>query len=218
MAAPRTMYDKIWDAHLVEMKEDGTGLLYIDRHLVHEVTSPQAFEGLRMAGRKVHAPQKTLAVADHNVPTTDRSKGIEDEESRIQVQTLDDNAKSFGIQYLEMDDKRQGIVHIVGPEQGFTLPGTTIVCGDSHTSTHGAFGALAHGIGTSEVEHVLATQTLIQAKPKTCASMSSARRRKASRPKTSRLPSSAISARRAARAMSSNMRAKRSATFPWKAA
>ncbi|MES1991489.1 MAG: 3-isopropylmalate dehydratase large subunit [Pseudomonadota bacterium] len=166
MAAPRTMYDKIWDAHLVEMKEDGTGLLYIDRHLVHEVTSPQAFEGLRMAGRKVHAPQKTLAVADHNVPTTDRAHGIADEESRIQVQTLDDNAKSFGIQYLEMDDKRQGIVHIVGPEQGFTLPGTTIVCGDSHTSTHGAFGALAHGIGTSEVEHVLATQTLIQAKAK----------------------------------------------------
>tara|TARA_R110000824_G_scaffold118960_10_gene271771 strand:- start:27181 stop:28587 length:1407 start_codon:yes stop_codon:yes gene_type:complete len=166
MAAPRTMYDKIWDAHLVEMQEDGTGLLYIDRHLVHEVTSPQAFEGLRMAGRTVHAPQKTLAVADHNVPTTDRSKGIADEESRIQVQTLDDNAKSFGIQYLEMDDKRQGIVHIVGPEQGFTLPGTTIVCGDSHTSTHGAFGALAHGIGTSEVEHVLATQTLIQSKAK----------------------------------------------------
>ena len=166
MAAPRTMYDKIWDAHLVDMQEDGTGLLYIDRHLVHEVTSPQAFEGLRMSGRKVHAPAKTLAVADHNVPTTDRSKGIADEESRIQVQTLDDNAKAFGVQYLEMTDKRQGIVHIVGPEQGFTLPGTTIVCGDSHTSTHGAFGALAHGIGTSEVEHVLATQTLIQAKAK----------------------------------------------------
>ena len=166
MAAPRTMYDKIWDAHLVDMQEDGTGLLYIDRHLVHEVTSPQAFEGLRISGRKVHAPAKTLAVADHNVPTTDRSKGIADEESRIQVQTLDDNAKAFGVQYLEMSDKRQGIVHIVGPEQGFTLPGTTIVCGDSHTSTHGAFGALAHGIGTSEVEHVLATQTLIQAKAK----------------------------------------------------
>jgi 3-isopropylmalate/(R)-2-methylmalate dehydratase large subunit len=160
------MYDKIWDAHLVEMQKDGTGLLYIDRHLVHEVTSPQAFEGLRLAGRKVHAPQKTLAVADHNVPTTDRSKGIEDEESRIQVQTLEDNAKECGIEYLKMNDKRQGIVHIVGPEQGFTLPGTTIVCGDSHTSTHGAFGALAHGIGTSEVEHVLATQTLIQSKAK----------------------------------------------------
>ena len=160
------MYDKIWDAHLVEMNEDGTGLLYIDRHLVHEVTSPQAFEGLRMSKRPVRAPEKTLAVADHNVPTTDRSKGIADPESRIQVQTLEDNAKEFGIQYLPMSDIRQGIVHIVGPEQGFTLPGTTIVCGDSHTSTHGAFGALAHGIGTSEVEHVLATQTLIQSKAK----------------------------------------------------
>ncbi|HCX66537.1 MAG TPA: 3-isopropylmalate dehydratase large subunit, partial [Rhodobiaceae bacterium] len=163
---PRTMYDKIWDAHLVEMAEDGTGLLYIDRHLVHEVTSPQAFEGLRMAHRKVHAPQKTLAVADHNVPTTDRANGIADEESRIQVETLEHNASDFGVEYLQMSDIRQGIVHIVGPEQGFTLPGTTIVCGDSHTSTHGAFGALAHGIGTSEVEHVLATQTLIQAKAK----------------------------------------------------
>ena len=145
---PKTMYDKIWDAHLVEMAEDGTGLLYIDRHLVHEVTSPQAFEGLRMAKRDVHAPKKTLAVADHNVPTTDRSKGIADEESRIQVETLEHNAKDFGVEYLEMSDIRQGIVHIVGPEQGFTLPGTTIVCGDSHTSTHGAFGALAHGSGT----------------------------------------------------------------------
>ncbi|MBX3490366.1 3-isopropylmalate dehydratase large subunit [Parvibaculum sp.] len=160
------MYDKIWDAHLVELNEDGTGLLYIDRHLVHEVTSPQAFEGLRMSKRPVRAPEKTLAVADHNVPTTDRSKGIADPESHIQVQTLEDNTKAFGIQYLPMSDIRQGIVHIVGPEQGFTLPGTTIVCGDSHTSTHGAFGALAHGIGTSEVEHVLATQTLIQSKAK----------------------------------------------------
>jgi 3-isopropylmalate/(R)-2-methylmalate dehydratase large subunit len=166
MASPRTMYDKIWDAHVVDMQEDGTGLLYIDRHLVHEVTSPQAFEGLRMAKRKVHAPEKTLSVADHNVPTTDRSKGIEDEESRIQVETLEDNARDFNVEYLPMSDIRQGIVHIVGPEQGFTLPGTTIVCGDSHTSTHGAFGALAHGIGTSEVEHVLATQTLIQSKAK----------------------------------------------------
>lgn len=166
MSSPRTMYDKIWDAHVVDMQEDGTGLLYIDRHLVHEVTSPQAFEGLRMAGRKVHASEKTLAVADHNVPTTDRSKGIEDEESRIQVETLEQNARDFGVEYLPMSDIRQGIVHIVGPEQGFTLPGTTIVCGDSHTSTHGAFGALAHGIGTSEVEHVLATQTLIQSKAK----------------------------------------------------
>ncbi len=164
--SPRTMYDKIWDAHNVETREDGTGLLYIDRHLVHEVTSPQAFEGLRMTGRTVRRPEKTLAVADHNVPTTDRSQGIADEESRIQVDTLEANCKEFGIEYLPMTDKRQGIVHIVGPEQGFTLPGTTIVCGDSHTSTHGAFGALAHGIGTSEVEHVLATQTLIQKKAK----------------------------------------------------
>jgi len=163
---PRTMYDKIWDAHLVDQQEDGTCLIYIDRHLVHEVTSPQAFEGLRMAHRPVRAPQKTLAVADHNVPTTDRSKGIADEESRIQVETLENNAREFGVEYLPMSDIRQGIVHIVGPEQGFTLPGSTIVCGDSHTSTHGAFGALAHGIGTSEVEHVLATQTLIQSKAK----------------------------------------------------
>jgi 3-isopropylmalate/(R)-2-methylmalate dehydratase large subunit len=161
---PRTLYDKIWDDHLVDEQADGTCLLYIDRHLVHEVTSPQAFEGLRMSGRKVRAPEKTLAVVDHNVPTTDRSKGIEEEESRIQVETLAKNAADFGIEYYHERDRRQGIVHVVGPEQGFTLPGTTIVCGDSHTSTHGAFGALAHGIGTSEVEHVLATQTLIQKK------------------------------------------------------
>ncbi len=165
-AAPRTLYDKIWDDHVVDTQPDGTCLLYIDRHLVHEVTSPQAFEGLRMAKRKVRAPQKTLAVVDHNVPTSDRSKGIEDPESRTQVETLAENAREFGIEYYNELDKRQGVVHIVGPEQGFTLPGTTIVCGDSHTSTHGAFGALAHGIGTSEVEHVLATQTLIQAKAK----------------------------------------------------
>ncbi|MEQ8656889.1 MAG: 3-isopropylmalate dehydratase large subunit [Hyphomicrobiales bacterium] len=163
---PRTMYDKIWDDHLVHMQDDGTGLLYIDRHLVHEVTSPQAFEGLRMTGRKVRAPERTLAVVDHNVPTTDRSKGIDDPESALQVDTLAQNAKEFGIDYYDEVDIRQGIVHIVGPEQGFTLPGMTIVCGDSHTSTHGAFGALAHGIGTSEVEHVLATQTLIQKKAK----------------------------------------------------
>lgn len=163
----KTLYDKIWDAHLVDMQEDGTGLLYIDRHLVHEVTSPQAFEGLRMAGRKVHAPEKTIAVPDHNVPTTlDREKGIENEESRIQVEALDKNAKDFGINYYPVSDVRQGIVHIVGPEQGWTLPGMTVVCGDSHTATHGAFGSLAHGIGTSEVEHVLATQTLIQKKSK----------------------------------------------------
>ena len=164
--APRTLYDKIWDDHVVDQQPDGTCLLYIDRHLVHEVTSPQAFEGLRVTGRKVRAPEKTLAVVDHNVPTTDRSKGIEDPESRTQVETLAENARDFGIEYYNELDKRQGIVHIIGPEQGFTLPGTTIVCGDSHTSTHGAFGALAHGIGTSEVEHVLATQTLIQNKAK----------------------------------------------------
>jgi 3-isopropylmalate/(R)-2-methylmalate dehydratase large subunit len=161
---PRTLYDKIWDDHLVHEQPDGTALLYIDRHLVHEVTSPQAFEGLRLTGRRVRSPEKTLAVVDHNVPTTDRSKGIAEEESRIQVETLAKNAAEFGVEYFNELDKRQGIVHVVGPEQGFTLPGTTIVCGDSHTSTHGAFGALAHGIGTSEVEHVLATQTLIQKK------------------------------------------------------
>ncbi len=167
MSAPRTLYDKIWDDHLVNEAEDGTCLLYIDRHLVHEVTSPQAFEGLRMANRKLRAPEKTLAVVDHNVPTTpDRHTGIKNEESRIQVEALAKNAADFGVEYYSENDKRQGIVHIVGPEQGFTLPGMTIVCGDSHTSTHGAFGALAHGIGTSEVEHVLATQTLIQKKAK----------------------------------------------------
>jgi 3-isopropylmalate/(R)-2-methylmalate dehydratase large subunit len=164
---PRTLYDKIFESHLVHEAADGTCLLYIDRHLVHEVTSPQAFVGLRAAGRKVRQPAATLAVADHNVPTTkDRLEGIKDETSRIQVQTLEDNCREFGVRYLKMDDARQGIVHIVGPEQGFTLPGATIVCGDSHTSTHGAFGALAFGIGTSEVEHVLATQTLIQKRAK----------------------------------------------------
>lgn len=162
----RTLYDKIWDDHLVDEQKDGICLLYIDRHLVHEVTSPQAFEGLRMAGRKMRHPEKTLAVVDHNVPTTDRSHGIANEESRIQVEALAKNAADFGVEYFNEVDRRQGIVHIVGPEQGFTLPGMTIVCGDSHTSTHGAFGALAHGIGTSEVEHVLATQTLTQKKAK----------------------------------------------------
>jgi len=167
MSAPRTLYDKIWDDHVVNSQDDGTCLLYIDRHLVHEVTSPQAFEGLRMAGRKVRHPEKTLAVVDHNVPTSpDRKLGIKNEESRIQVEALARNAADFGVEYYSENDIRQGIVHIVGPEQGFTLPGMTIVCGDSHTSTHGAFGALAHGIGTSEVEHVLATQTLIQKKAK----------------------------------------------------
>jgi 3-isopropylmalate/(R)-2-methylmalate dehydratase large subunit len=167
MTAPRTLYDKIWDDHVVHQAEDGTCLLYIDRHLVHEVTSPQAFEGLRMAGRSVRAPDKTIAVPDHNVPTTEgRELHIENEESRIQVEALDRNARDFGIHYYPVSDVRQGIVHIIGPEQGWTLPGMTIVCGDSHTATHGAFGALAHGIGTSEVEHVLATQTLIQKKSK----------------------------------------------------
>jgi 3-isopropylmalate/(R)-2-methylmalate dehydratase large subunit len=163
----KTLYDKIWDAHLAHEAEDGTSLLYIDRHLVHEVTSPQAFEGLRMAGRTVRAPDKTIAVPDHNVPTTpDRLTGGMTDESRIQVEALDKNAREFGIHYYPVSDIRQGIVHIVGPEQGWTLPGMTVVCGDSHTATHGAFGALAHGIGTSEVEHVLATQTLIQKKSK----------------------------------------------------
>ena len=165
-ASPRTLYDKIWDDHVVDRQSDGTCLLYIDRHLVHEVTSPQAFEALRVSGRRVHAPEKTLAVVDHNVPTSDRSRGIEDEESRTQIETIAANARDFGIEYFDALDRRQGIVHVIGPEQGFTLPGTTIVCGDSHTSTHGAFGSLAHGIGTSEVEHVLATQTLIQKKAK----------------------------------------------------
>jgi 3-isopropylmalate/(R)-2-methylmalate dehydratase large subunit len=160
----RTLYDKIWDDHLVANNADGTSLIYIDRHLVHEVTSPQAFEGLRINRRRVRHPERTLAVVDHNVPTTDRSHGIDDPESRLQVETMAENAREFGIEYFNELDRRQGIVHIVGPEQGFTLPGMTIVCGDSHTSTHGAFGALAHGIGTSEVEHVLATQTLIQQK------------------------------------------------------
>jgi 3-isopropylmalate/(R)-2-methylmalate dehydratase large subunit len=162
----KTLYDKIWQDHMVHQQGDGTELLYVDRHLIHEVTSPQAFEGLRLNKRKVRRPDLTLAVADHNVPTTDRSKGIADEESRIQVDTLKNNCKEFSVELFDMNDKRQGIVHIIGPEQGFTQPGTVIVCGDSHTATHGAFGALAFGIGTSEVEHVLATQTLIQNKSK----------------------------------------------------
>src|SRR6202165_3836106 len=166
MAQPRTLYDKIWDDHLVDEQPDGTCLLYSDRHLVHGVTSPQAFEGLRTRGRKVRAPEKTLAVVDHNVPTTDRNLPNPDPESAEQIKALAQNAKDFGIEYYDEFDKRQGIVHIIGPEQGFTLPGTTIVCGDSHTATHGAFGALAYGIGTSEVEHVLATQTLVQTKSK----------------------------------------------------
>ena len=163
---PQTLYDKIWNEHIVHQRSDGTTLLYVDRHLIHEVTSPQAFEGLRILKRKVRQPNLTLAVADHNVPTTDRSKGIDDIESKIQIETLERNCKEFDIELFGMNDKRQGIVHIIGPEQGFTQPGTIIVCGDSHTATHGAFGSLAFGIGTSEVEHVLATQTLIQKKSK----------------------------------------------------
>ncbi len=162
----KTLYDKIWENHLVHKQKDGTSLIYVDRHLVHEVTSPQAFEGLRLQKRKVRRPEFTLAVSDHNVPTTDRSKGIDDEQSKIQVETLRNNCKDFGVELFDVNDKRQGIVHVIGPEQGFTQPGAVIVCGDSHTATHGAFGALAFGIGTSEVEHVLATQTLIQKKTK----------------------------------------------------
>jgi len=168
---PKTMFDKIWDDHLVD-QSDGNNLIYIDRHLVHEVTSPQAFEGLRTSGRSVRRPDCTLVTVDHNVPTTDRSSFVNAEtfikeaESRTQVLALEENVKDFGLSYFGMDDTRQGIVHIIGPEQGFTLPGSTIVCGDSHTSTHGAFGALAFGIGTSEVEHVLATQTLVQSRAK----------------------------------------------------
>src|SRR4030088_3331399 len=166
MAKPRSLYDKIWDDHLVDQQPDGTCLIYIDRHLVHEVTSPQAFEGLRLTGRKVHAPEKTLCVVDHNVPTTNRNLPNPDPESAAQIAYLAENAKVFGLEYYNEFDKRQGIVHVAGPEQGFTLPGTTLVCGDSHTSTHGAFGALAFGIGTSEVEHVFASQTVIRRRAK----------------------------------------------------
>ena len=167
MTGPRTLYDKIWDSHLIDAPPDGTCLIYIDRHLVHEVTSPQAFEGLRIAGRSVRRPDATLVVADHNVPTTDRSAGIAEPESRLQIETLERNVKEFALpHYFGMSDVRQGIVHIIGPEQGFTLPGTTLICGDSHTATHGAFGCLAFGVGTSEVEHVLATQTMIQRRAK----------------------------------------------------
>src|ERR1700712_4152225 len=161
-SAPRTLFDKIWDSHVVDQMGDGTAILYIDRHLVHEVTSPQAFEGLRLAGRKLRRPDATIAVADHNIPTTDRRAGIKEEDSRIQVETLERNVVDFGVPYIPILDDRQGIVHIIGPELGISLPGMTIVCGDSHTSTHGAMGALAFGIGTSEVEHVMATQSLLQ--------------------------------------------------------
>jgi 3-isopropylmalate/(R)-2-methylmalate dehydratase large subunit len=170
MSKSRTLYDKIWEDHLIE-DTDGASLIYIDRHVVHEVTSPQAFEGLRLAGRKVHAPDKTLLVVDHNVPTTNRNLPNPDPESEAQIKYLAENAKFFGLEYYDEFDKRQGIVHIIGPEQGFVLPGVTLVCGDSHTATNGAFGALAYGIGTSEVEHVLATQTLIQSKSKNMRAM-----------------------------------------------
>ena len=163
----KTLFDKIWDQHVVDERQDGSSLIYIDRHLVHEVTSPQAFEGLRTSNRRLRRPDLTLAVADHNVPTENRINGIKDDIARIQVETLEKNVKEFEVPYIPLMDSRQGIVHVIGPEQGFTLPGCTLVCGDSHTSTHGAFGALAFGIGTSEVEHVFATQTLIQKKPKT---------------------------------------------------
>src|ERR1700710_943459 len=163
----RTLYDKLWDSHVVREEQDGTALLYIDRHLVHEVTSPQAYEGLEVAGRKTWRVDSVVATADHNTPTKDWDKGIQDPISRLQVETLDANIKEFGAKvYFPFLDKRQGIVHVIGPEQGATLPGMTVVCGDSHTSTHGAFGCLAHGIGTSEVEHVLATQCLVQKKMK----------------------------------------------------
>ena len=163
---PLTLYDKIWNEHLVNQQEDGTALLFVDRHLIHEVTSPQAFEGIRNSKRKIRQPNLTLAVADHNVPTTDRSKGISDNDSKIQVDTLVKNCKEFGIQIFGMNDKRQGIVHIIGPEQGFTQPGTVIVCGDSHKATHGAFGAIAFGIGTSQVRDVLARQCLAMERPR----------------------------------------------------
>src|SRR5450830_1150053 len=162
----KTLYDKLWESHVVHSEDDGTAILYIDRHLLHEVTSPQAFEGLKISGRRPWRDSANLMVADHNVPTTNRANGIDDATSRLQVETLDGNAKEYKLTYFGMNDKRQGIVHVIGPEQGATLPGMTVVCGDSHTSTHGAFGCLAHGIGTSEVEHVLATQTLIAKKSK----------------------------------------------------
>jgi 3-isopropylmalate/(R)-2-methylmalate dehydratase large subunit len=219
MTAPRTLYDKIWDDHLVTKQEDGTCLLYIDRHLVHEVTSPQAFEGLRMAGRKVRAPEKPSPWSTTTCRPPTARTASKNEESRIQVETLAKNAADFGIEYFSETDKRQGIVHIIGPEQGFTLPGTTIVCGDSHTSTHGAFGALAHGIGTSEVEHVLATQTLIQKKAKNMlvqvdGNCRKGRHRQGHHPRRS----SARSAPPAAPAMSSSLPAKPSARCRWKAA
>jgi len=218
MAKPRTLYDKIWEDHLVDEEPDGTCLLYIDRHLVHEVTSPQAFEGLRLSGRKVRAPEKTLCVVDHNVPTTDRRQENPDPESAAQIAYLAENAKLFGLEYFDEFDKRQGIVHIIGPEQGFTLPGVTLVCGDSHTGTHGAFGTLSIGIGTSEVGHVLATQTLIQKKSKNMRASVDGKLPRASPPRTSFSASSARSAPPAVPAVRSNMPARPSARCRWKGA
>ena len=184
MSGPKTLFDKIWESHLVDVQDDGTCLIYVDRQLIHEITSAQAFDGLRETGRKVRRPDAQLLVPDHNVPTYDRSKPIENEESRIQLEALEANAKAFDLPFIDLHDVRQGIVHIIGPEQGFTLPGLTLVCGDSHTSTHGALGCLAFGIGTTEVEHVLATQTLIQQPSRICGSWSRGRCHQGSRPRT----------------------------------
>jgi 3-isopropylmalate/(R)-2-methylmalate dehydratase large subunit len=220
MSKPRTLFEKIWDAHVVHEEAGQPALLYVDLHLVHEVTSPQAFEGLRLTGRKVRRPDLTLATMDHNVPTTDRSLPILDQISAKQMETLTRNCDEFGVTLFGLNDPRQGIVHIIGPEMGVTQPGMTIVCGDSHTSTHGAFGALAFGIGTSEVEHVLATQTCRKAGPRRWrfASKATARCRLASPARTSSSPSSARSARRARPVTSSNTPALRFARFRWKAA
>ena len=214
----KTLFDKIWDAHVVDRMADGTCVLYIDRHLVHEVTSPQAFEGLRLAGRKVRRTDATIAVADHNVPTEDRSHGIAEPESRLQVDTLVRNVAEFGVPYIPVTDARQGIVHIIGPELGLSLPGMTIVCGDSHTSTHGALGALAFGIGTSEVEHVLATQPLLQKPAKNMLVRVDGHCRPAAPPRTLFWPLSAKSAPPAVPATLLNMPARRSARWTWPAA
>src|SRR3990167_1583448 len=219
--AGKTLYDKLWDMHLVKMRDDGSALIYIDRHLIHEVTSPQAFDGLRIAGRKPWRIDANLATPDHNVPTTERSAGVEsiaDPVSRIQVKTLDANCEEFGLTEFKMLDPRQGIVHVVGPEQGATLPGMTVVCGDSHTSTHGAFGALAHGIGTSEVEHVLATQTLVQKKMKNMLVRVNGSVPEASPRRTSYWRLTARSAPQAATVAPSNLPVKRLPRCRWKAA
>src|SRR5689334_1789068 len=218
MAAPRTLFDKIWDNHVIAPQGEGTYLIYIDLHLIHEVTTPQAFEGLKLAGRKVRRPDATMAVADHNVPTSDRSRGIDDPESKLQVDTLERNVKEFGVPYFPVDSVNQGIVHIIGPEQGLSQPGMTIVCGDSHTATHGAMGALAFGIGTSEVEHVLATQTLIQAPAKNMLIEVNGGLGAGVSAKDVILAIIGRSAPRAAPAISSNMAAALSATCRWRGA